>query len=375
MIKRTPYYHQLLAAGATLEDRIGFEASVVFSSVREEHMAVRERVGMFDVYYQVAVEVRGRDAERLLQRMLVNDIRRIPDGGVLYSSLCNDAGGMVDDLTCFRFSGAHFWLCPTPSRVQAVVRHLEAQTGSMNVCVTNLGYANAYLSLQGPSSRELLAALTDVDLATDKLPYYHFTRASLAGIPNAVISRTGYSGELGYELFFPVEYAEHLWKTVAAAGSGFGIRPCGLKSLRSLRIEKKFVLYGLDIDESTDPLSAGLSWTVRFDDRDFIGRPALERIRVDGPARQLRLLDAGTLQPIVRGEPIFAGGQKIGTVTSGEPGYALGRSFAFAYLPKPYATKGTSLDIEVKIGDQPTRIEATVLGEPPYDPKRERATA
>src|SRR6202789_946240 len=228
MIKHTPYYHKLAAAGAKFQDRGGFATINFLTSIEDEHRAVRERVGIFDVYYQVAVEVWGPDSARLLQRVLTNDVRRIGDGGVLYSPACNAEGGMLDDLTCFRFNPERFWVCPTPSRVAAIAAHLEEQAAGQRATVTNLGYANAELSIQGPRSRDLLATLTDTDLSTAALHYFRFAQRTLAGVPGTVISRTGYSGELGYELFYPVEYAEHLWDAVVAARA-----PVALPSLRT----------------------------------------------------------------------------------------------------------------------------------------------
>lgn len=370
MIKRTPYYHKLAAAGARFQDRGGFATINFMTSIEDEHRAVRSGVGMFDVYYQVAVEVKGRPAEKFLSGVLVNDVRRLRDGGVLYSSLCNDSGGMIDDLTCFRFSGDRFWLTPTPSRVTAVVSFLESQVSDLLVSITNLGYANAYLSVQGPRSREVIGALTDVDLSTSALPYYSFTSGTLASVPQVVISRTGYSGELGYELFFPVEFAEHVWDEVARAGAPFGVRICGMKTMRSLRIEKSYLLYGLDISTDTDPLSAGLEWTVRFDDRAFTGRRVLEKIAERHPARRLRLLATTGFHPIVHGETVLCEGQKIATITSGDPGFSVGSTFAFAYLPADLTRAGTQVQIALKESD--TLLPATVLDAAPYDPQRLR---
>jgi aminomethyltransferase len=373
MIKRTPYYHKLAALGAKFQDRGGFATVNFITSIEDEHKAVRERVGMFDVFYQVGVEVKGRDAETLLSRALVNDVRRMRDGGVLYSSLCNDSGGIIDDLTCFRFNGDRFWLSPTPSRVAAVVDSVEKLVGDLRVSVTNLGYSNAYLSVQGPKSRELLAKLTDADLSTSTLPYFRFRRGTVAGVPDAVISRTGYSGELGYELFFPIEYAEHVWDSVARAGAADDIRACGMKTMRSLRIEKMYLLYGLDITAETDPLSAGLDWTVRFDDRSFVGRAALEEIAAKSPERKLCLLDTlAGFHPIAHGEAVSIDGELISTVTSGDPGFTLGRTLAFAYLPRNAALSGTEVSIAVK--DRPEPVVARVLTRAPYDPQRRQLT-
>ncbi|MCP3727095.1 aminomethyltransferase family protein [Paraburkholderia sp. CNPSo 3272] len=373
MIKHTPYYHKLVAAGAKLQDRGGFATPNFFTSIADEHKAVRERAGMFDVYYQVGVEISGKDAEALLAQALVNDVRRMRDGGVIYSSICNEKGGIIDDLTCFRFDGNRFWLSPTPSRVQAVVTAVCKLIGGRSVTVTNLGYSNAYLSVQGPSSRELLGALTDADISADALKYFNFTHGKLGDVPQAMISRTGYSGELGFELFYPVEYAEYVWGRVSDAGKQFDIRPCGMKTMRSLRIEKSYLLYGLDINEDTDPLSAGLGWTVRFDDRDFVGRGALEAVKSAGPKQHLRLIDTGAIHPIVHGEKVLHNGEQVGVVTSGDPGFHIGKTFAFAYLPSGLDSNGTQ--VQIQLTDGSATVTGTVVDRAPYDPERRRLTS
>ena len=273
--KHTPYFHQFMALGAEMVDRIGFDSAFKFTSVENEHLATRTRAGLYDVYYQVLVDVKGADAEKLLQRVLVNDVGGMTDGKVLYSSMCNDKGGMIDDLTCFRLSSTHFWLCPTPSRVDHVTAYLTEQAAGRNAAVTNLGAGRAFISVQGPLSRKILAPLTDIDISGAALPYYSFARGAVAGVPNAIVSRTGYSGELGFELFYPGEYSHYMYAALLAAGRQYGMEPCGLGALRSVRIEKRYPLDRLDVDETTSPIEAGLGWTVRFDKGAFIGCDAL----------------------------------------------------------------------------------------------------
>jgi aminomethyltransferase len=373
VIKHTPYYHRWVELGAKFQDRGGFATINFLTSIEDEHRAVRERVGIFDVGYQVAVEIRGRDAEKVLQRALVNDVRRLRDGTALYSTICNDQGGIVDDLTCFRFAGDRFWVSPSPSRVAAVTAFLDGLAQEGNATVTNLGLSNAYLSIQGPYSRDLLAALTKIDLSTDALPYFSFTKGQVCEVPEMVVSRTGFSGELGYELFFPVEYAEHVWDAVFAAGRGYDMRACGMKTMRSLRIEKMYLLYGLDLTTETDPFSAGLGWTVRFDERRFCGRHALESIAAAGVKRKLCLLETDGFYPIAHGEPVRVDGGFVSEVTSGDPGYTQGKTYALAYLPIALARAGHTVEIIVKDQNQP--VLARVLTRAPYDPERRRLTA
>jgi aminomethyltransferase len=359
--------------GAKFQDRGGFATINFLTSIADEHAAVRERVGLFDVGYQVAIEVKGQDAERVLTRALVNDVRRLTDGRALYSAICNGQGGIVDDLTCFRFAGDKFWISPSPSRVSTVFEFLRKCADDTRSAVTNLGLSNAYLSIQGPRSRDLLASLTDEDLSTGALPFFGFTQGRLGEVPQAVISRTGFTGELGYEVFFPVEYAEYVWDAIVAAGASHQLRPCGMKTLRSLRIEKMYLLYGLDITTETDPLSAGLGWTVRFDDRDFSGRHALEAIKNRGTSRKLCLLGTSGFQAIEHGDAVFVEREQVGIVSSADPGHTFGRTFALAYLAVSQATDGR--EVEVVSSASKARISATVLTRAPYDPERRRLTA
>ena len=365
LIKRSPYHHKFAALGAEFVDRIGFAAPLVFTTTQEEHLATRNAVGLFDVYYQVAVEIAGQDAEAFLQRMLVSDVSRQSIRQVVYASLCNEAGGMIDDLTCFRLAADRFWLFPTPSRVTVAVAALRLGAAGLNATVTNLGYKNAFLSIQGPRSRELLSRVAGGDVSGAALPYFGFTEMSVADVPDVLVSRTGYSGELGYELFFPVEYAEHMWDRVFEAGADLGVKPCGLGALRTLRLEKKYVLYGLDVNETTSPIEAGLSWTVKLQKPDFVGKEALERQKREGVKRLLVLIEFENLDfvPAI-GASITADGAEIGKVTSADRGYSIRKSLAFGYVATAFAKPGQTVAVQGPEGARPGTIHLKSV----YDP-------
>jgi aminomethyltransferase len=370
--KRTPYFHKFLELGAELGDRIGFDAAVVFSSTEAEHLATRNAVGVYDVYSQGPLDVKGPDAARLLTRVAARDVdRRLPrDGQVLYTSLCNEAGGIIDDLTIYRLGPEHFWVIATPARAATVESWLEQQGAGMAAYVTNTIAGTAYLSIQGPRSRELLSSLTDADLSTDALPYFRSTHADVAEVPT-LVSRTGYSGELGYELYFSRDYAEGVWDAVFEAGRPLGALPAGLGALRSVRIEKRYPLYGLDLDETTSPLEAGLGWAVDLDREDFVGAEALRRQRDEGVTRSLVGITFADLEPSPKpGDEVRVDGRRVGAVTSADRGYALGRALALAYVEPAAARDGTTVEIA---GDA-TWI-GTVALEPFYDPKGERVRA
>lgn len=370
--KHTPYFHKFVELGAELADRVGFEAAVVFTSTEEEHLATRNAVGIYDVYSQGPLDVKGPDAARLLSRVAARDVERrmTEDGQVLYTSLCNEAGGVIDDLTIYRLGAEHFWVIATPARATTVEAWLERHAADMAAYVTNVISGTAYLSVQGPRSRELLSSLTDADLSTEALPYFRCTRAEVAEVP-MMLSRTGYSGELGYELYYPRDYAEAVWDAVLEAGRPIGAVPAGLGALRSVRIEKRYPLYGLDLDETTTPLEAGLGWAVDLDRDDFVGVDALRRQHDEGVTRTLVGLAFEDLVPLpAPGDTVFSGGDEVGTITSGDRGYALGRSLALAYVRPEAASAGALLEVQ---GD--ARWPATVTLEPFYDPRGERLRA
>jgi aminomethyltransferase len=369
--RHTPYYHQFVALGAELVDRIGFDSAYKFTSVEAEHLATREQAGLYDVYYQVFVEIKGADAEALLQRTLVNNVAAMTDGKVLYSSVCNQAGGMIDDLTCFRLSPTHFRLCPTPSRVDRIAAYMTEQAEGLHATVTNLGAGQAFLSVQGPQARTILGTLTAIDLSTAALPYYTFTHGTVAEIPNTMISRTGYSGELGYELFYPGEYADSMYAALLEAGKPFGMLPAGLGALRSVRIEKRYPLYGLDLDETTSPIEAGVGWTVRFDKGQFIGRDALLRQKEQGVSRKLTMIAFPDLSfTAATGDAITVDGQAAGTISSGDRGFFLKRSLAMGYIPPSLAVPGAKVTVTAKAGG--ASGEGEILAKAPYDPEMTR---
>lgn len=343
--KHTPYYHKFIELGAEIVDRIGFDTAARFTTIEEEHRATREAAGLYDVYYQGPLDLKGPGATALLQRLLVNDIERIGDGGVLYSSMCNEQGGMLDDMTVYRLSPEHYWIISTPSRAALIEAWVTEHARGNAAYVTNCVSGAAYLSLQGPKSREILGRLTDADLSTAALPYFNFVQTVVAEVP-MLVSRTGYSGELGYELYYPRDYAEHVWDSLLAAGSDDGLKPCGLGALRSVRIEKKYPLYGLDLTDGNSPYEAGLGWTVRLGKGEFVGRDALARQKEQGVDRQLVGIELARLEFLPSpGDAILSDGREIGRVTSADRGFHLGKSLAMGYVEKAVAESRAQVTI------------------------------
>jgi aminomethyltransferase len=371
--KQTPYYHKFIELGAEIADRIGFDAAVRFTSVEDEHRATREAAGLYDVYYQGPIDVKGRDATALLQSLLVNDLERIDDGGVIYSSMCDEQGGMLDDLTVYRISSEHYWIVATPSRAALIEAWVAEHARGRIAYVTNCVSGTAYLSLQGPRSRDILRRLTDADLSTATLPYYRLVQTTVAEVPT-LVSRTGYSGELGYELYYPRDYAEHMWDALLAAGSGDGLKPCGLGALRSVRIEKKYPLYGLDLSEGNSPYEANLGWTVRLTKGEFIGREALKRQREAGVSRLLVGIQLSGLDFLpAPGDPILMDDQQVGRVTSADRGFHLGVSLAMGYVETAVAEQGVGVTISSAASGE--AYSGTVYTRAFYDPDMTRAKA
>ncbi len=361
--RHTPYHQRFIELGAEMGDRIGFDAAVVFTSTEQEHLVTREGVGLYDVYSQGPIDIKGPDAEALLDHVLARDVPRrlATDDQVLYASACNEQGGMIDDLTAYRLGPEHYWLIATPSRAEIVERHVTEHARDRRAYVTNCISGTAYLSVQGPGSRELLRPITDADLTTDRLPYFRSVRTIVAEVPT-LLSRTGYSGELGYELYYPRDYALHMWDTLTAAGA----TPCGLGALRSTRMEKKYPLYGLDVSETTSPLEAGLGWAVDLDAGPFIGRDALRRQREDGISRRLTGIELADLSHVPAAGDTVSGpdGHELGTLTSTDHGWFLGKALGMGYLPADLPP-GSPVTLSAPDG---VTTEGRTTDRPFYDP-------
>jgi aminomethyltransferase len=361
--RHTPYHQRFIELGAEMGDRIGFDAAVVFTSTEREHLATRAAVGLYDVYYQGPIDIKGPDVQALLDQVLARDVPRrlATDGQVLYASVCNDAGGMIDDLTAYRLGPEHYWLIATPARAETVERHVTEVARDRRAYVTNCVSGTAYLSVQGPGSRGLLQPLTPADLSSDALPYFRFVSTTVADVPT-LLSRTGYSGELGYELYYPRDYALHMWDSLIAAGA----TPCGLGALRSTRMEKKYPLYGLDVSETTSPLEAGLSWAVDLDAEPFIGRDALRRQRDEGIQRLLTGIELPDPSHVpAAGDPVTnADGRVLGVLTSTDRGWFVGTALAMGYLPADLEP-GSSVTVTSRDG---TAATGTTTHRSFYDP-------
>ncbi len=341
--KRTPLYEAHRRLGGRLVEFAGFDLPVQYTSIVEEHRAVRERAGLFDVSHMGQIRLSGPAAIGAAERLLSRPMADLRCGRVRYALLCNEAGGVVDDVTAYRVAEDAILLCVNASNIEKdyrwIVRHAPAGAE-----VRNESDETALLALQGPASPEILAPLAGEGVAG--LRRYAFARLPVGGRP-ALVSRTGYTGADGFELYLAAGDAPAVWEALLEAGRPLGCLPAGLGARDTLRLEAALPLYGHELDDTTSPLEAGLDRFVALD-RDFIGAAAIARRRAAGHERALagfELLERG----VARAEHLVAvGGRTVGRVTSGAPSPTLGRSIGLAYLPPALATPGTRLEVLVR---------------------------
>ncbi|HUY60386.1 MAG TPA: glycine cleavage system aminomethyltransferase GcvT [Candidatus Dormibacteraeota bacterium] len=360
MTLHSPLERQHRDLGARLVEFGGYLMPLQYRSIREEHLAVRQQAGLFDVSHMGEVGVAGPGAEAFLQGLVTNDVARLRPGDALYTVMCTDGGGIVDDLLVYRQAPSEFCCVINAARHDADLAWMRDHLTGSDVTLTDLSATTALLAIQGPRAAGILAPLCpDVDLAAVRP--YHFTTGMVAGVA-ATISRTGYTGEDGFELYLPTEAAPRVWALLLEVGGPQGLQPAGLGARDTLRLEAGLRLYGQDIDEGTDPLTAGLGWTVKLGKGPFVGAPALRAHAQAGTERAFVGLRLGPGAIARHGQPIEWDGAGVGTVTSGTYSFTLGTGIAMGYVERGRATLGTELAVSVR-GKAAT---ATVVALPFY---------
>jgi len=343
MARRTPLYDAHRKLGAKMVEFAGWDMPVQYSSLISEHEAVRTAAGMFDVSHMGEVEFTGAGALEAANRLITNDLARIADGQAAYAGLLNDRGGFVDDVVAYRFSPERIFICINASNRDKDFQWMKAR--AQGVAPVHRSDDFAQLAVQGPKAPGIIQKLTMVDLS--KIGTYRFTEGEVASI-RCIISRTGYTGEDGFELYTAPESAEKLWFALLEAGDKDGLKPAGLGARDSLRTEMKYALYGNDIDDDHTPLEAGLGWIVKMDKAEFVGKPALEKQKAEGVPRKLvgfELTDAGVPR---HGYPILQDGQKVGEVTSGTMGPSVKKPIGIGYVPPALAAEGSTFQVEIR---------------------------
>ncbi len=343
-MKRTPFFSLHQQAGAKIVPFGGFEMPVQYSSIMDEHRCVRERVGVFDVSHMGEFYVTGPNAGAFVQSVTVNDVTKLSPGAVQYSAMCYDDGGIVDDLLVYMLGDNAYMLVVNAANIQKDFEWLKSHPMD-GAELVDRSEEYALLAVQGPKAEAVLQPLTSAVLSD--LAYYHFTQGDLAGVP-MIISRTGYTGEKGYELYFAPEYADTVWHAVFEAGKHDGIAPVGLGARDTLRLEMGFCLYGNDIDATTNPLEAGLGWITKLTKGDFIGKAALVQAKASGLKRKLVGLTFAEKVIPRHGYAIECDGASVGTVTSGTFSPTLGSGIAMGYVESVYAGQGTQLQVDIR---------------------------
>jgi aminomethyltransferase len=346
-MKTTPFteFHQEL--GAKMHEFAGYNMPIEYSGINDEHMTVRNSVGVFDVSHMGEFWVKGENALAFLQRVTTNDVSKLTIGKAQYTCFPNGEGGIVDDLLVYKYEEEKYLLVVNASNIEKDWMWCVEQN-VVNAELENASENMAQLAIQGPKAVETLQKLTSVDL--NAIPYYNFTVGEFAGIPNVIISNTGYTGSGGFELYMYPDNAASIWTKIFEAGEEFGIKPIGLGARDTLRLEKGFCLYGNDIDDTTSPIEAGLGWITKFaEDKNFIDRDKMETLKADGVTKSLKgfkLIDKGIPR---KGYTITdADDNEIGTVTSGTMSPILKQGIGLGYIKAENAKIGSEIFIKVR---------------------------
>ncbi len=343
-MKRTPLFRQHQALGGKLVDFAGWEMPIQYGGVVEEYQAVRSAAGLFDVSHMGRVTAEGKDAEAFLQRVTTNNVAKLAPGEAQYSMVCNAAGGILDDIFVYKLGAARFLLCVNASNRDKIVSWLFQKSPQGDVRLSDESEELAQIALQGPRSPEILRAVCP---AAGALKPRQCAETEVLGA-RGVVSRTGYTGEVGYELYVPSSKAAAVWEGLMKAGEQAGVKACGLGSRDLLRLEVGYLLYGNDIDEQTTPLEANAAFAVDLNKGDFIGRETLLEQQRKGPEKKLaafELLQKGVPR---HGMKIVADGKEIGLVTSGNLSPRLQKGIGLGYVPAAQAAAGAPLQIDVR---------------------------
>jgi aminomethyltransferase len=346
--KRTPLYDEHCRLGARMMEFAGFSMPVQYTSIKQEHAAVRERAGLFDVSHMGQIHFAGPTATETLERLLSCRVETLGEGRVRYGLLCNDEGGCVDDVTVYREAADRYFLCVTASNLEKDFAWI-VQHASPEASVVNRSEESGMLALQGPRSGDVLAGLTDAAGASvlAELPRFGFDRVQLAGV-DVLASSTGYTGSPGFELYLAAEDTPKLFADLLEVGEGYGLEPAGLGARDTLRLEAALALYGHELDDTTSPLEAGLDRFVKRKRGGFIGHEAIEARERAGRTRQLVGFEM-TGKGIGRADhSILSSGEQVGRVTSGAPSPSLGKSIGLGYVPPGLAEPGTEIEIEIR---------------------------
>ncbi len=354
-MKYTYFNHIHKSLGARLVPFAGFEMPVEFSGINDEHITVREKLGVFDVSHMGEIWVKGPRANAFVQKVTSNDINKLYPGKIQYSCFPNGKGGIVDDLLVYCYESSKYLLVVNASNIEKDYNWLLSQNDE-GVVIENASDKISQLAVQGPATSTALQKLTKIDLSG--IPYYTFKTCEFAGVKDVIVSATGYTGSGGFELYFYNDNSEEIWNKIMEAGKEFGIKPIGLAARDTLRLEMGYCLYGNDIDDTTSPLEAGLAWITKFTPgNDFIDRKILEKQKAEGVKRKLIgfiMVDRGI--PRQHYEIVDTAGDLIGEVTSGTMSPMLKQGIGMGYVKTEYSEPGNDIFIRVRNKDLKARV-------------------
>lgn len=363
MARQTELYARHSALGGRIIEFAGWLLPVQYpTGPLEEHHAVRRAAGLFDIDHMGQVVVKGADALSYLQRVVTMDVSKMEVGQAHYSLLCYEDGGIVDDIFIYRLPDRYF-IAVNAANVEKDTRWLQYHLGAARATVENVSEETYMLALQGPRAEAILQPLTPARLG--ELPYHHAVEDRVLGVPT-LIARTGYTGEDGFELFFPREKAPQLWDGIMESGTPLGLKPIGLAARDSLRFEAKMPLYGQEIAAHLNPLQAGLGWAVAFGKGDFIGRNALLKVKLEGSPSVLvglEMIDKGVPR---HGYAVAAGGETVGEITTGMFAPTVGRYLALAYVPRALAAIGSEVQVLIRGEAKRAQVVKTPFYTPAY---------
>jgi aminomethyltransferase len=344
-LKRTPLYEQHRQLGARLVEFGGWEMPVQYSGILEEHRAVRTHAGLFDVSHMGEFRVQGTDALAFLQHLVPNDVSRLALNQALYTQLCRPDAGVVDDLLIYHLAENEYMLVVNAGNIDKDFAWIKQQSQGYKLDLTDQSEETGLIALQGPDALAILQPLTSVNLAS--IAYYHCAPGVVCRA-KCLISRTGYTGEDGFELYCPADAIADLWQDLLAAGKEHSLLPAGLGARDTLRLEAAYCLYGHELDDATNPLEAGLGWTVKLAKGDFIGHDALVKIKAEGLKRKLvgiEMIERGVCRG---GYAIYDGEQQIGVLTSGAPSPTLNKNIGMGYVERAQAMVGKTVQIDIR---------------------------
>ncbi|MEA3320653.1 MAG: glycine cleavage system aminomethyltransferase GcvT [Bacillota bacterium] len=359
-LKKTPLFDVYKEHGGKTIDFGGWDLPVQFSSIKEEHEAVRTKAGLFDVSHMGEIEVKGKDSLAYLQKMMTNDVSKLKDGGAQYTAMCYPDGGTVDDLLVYKKADEDYLLVVNASNIEKDYDWLKSHAIE-EVEVTNISESIAQLAIQGPVAEKVLQKLTSTDLS--EIKFFKFKEnVDIDGI-SALVSRTGYTGEDGFEIYCQQDDAVQLWNTLLEAGKEDGLVPCGLGSRDTLRFEAKLALYGQELSKDITPIEAGIGFAVKTNkEEDFFGKEVLKEQKENGAPRSIvgiEMIDKGIPR---HGYEVFVGDEQVGEVTTGTQSPTLKKNVGLALLKKEF----TDLETEVEVQVRKKRLKAKVVKAPFY---------